>query len=378
MRITYIAAATCVHGHKWITHFAKSHDVMLLCEENPKSLSLYADAPEVRIRPILPRAYPLRRVFRRHHDLWRLKSAIKAHRTEIVHSMYAVPYSFWGHDLGFENHIVTTRGSDLLVDYKKMQEPSGAPWERITKYLLRRTLESTLRSARYVTSTSRRQQDTIRHLVGSERLVLARTGVDAEEFLKVYEGLERTPGTKKLIFSNRAMLPVQDIELIIDAFVLLRKNTPLPAGLVTINYPPDQPYHSLIMNKIAGSPFKDDITVLGPRTKHELIQLYRDADLVVMVPKSDGTPVSGVEALLARKPLIMGPLDYDKDLFNPETVWTLKTRSPVELAEKMRLVLALPEPAIQLKAATGFLAAREHADLKKEIKKVERLYSSLA
>lgn len=379
MRIAYIAGATSLHAHKWISHFAKGHDVILLCEENPASLALYASNPEVKILPILPRAYPLRRVLEKRRVVRGIKSAIAHHRSEVIHSMYAVPNSFWAYEIGFKNHIVTTRGSDVLVDYKKMCEGSGGLHGSITDFFLKRTLERALRHARYVTSTSRRQQEAIRHLADTpEKLVLARTGVDVTDFVGTFNRLKASTKQERLIFSNRAMLPNYDIGLIIDAFVQLRRNTGIPARLVTIRYPPDQAYESVIMDKIAQCPLADEISVLSPQSKEQLVQLYKDADVVVMVPRSDGTPVTGVETLLARKPLIMGPLEYDEDLFNPSTVWAIDSRSAEALAGKIAEVLQLPEESICRKTDKGFAAAAEHADLAKELRKIEQLYATLS
>ena len=276
-----------------------------------------------------------------------------------------------------KHHNVTTRGSDVLVDYKKLLRPQGLG-ERVTALFLRRALEGALRAARYVTSTATTQQDAIRHLVDPARLVLVRTGVDVAAFLRIYDGL--IPGAKPehLILSNRGMLANYNIDLILDAFVLFRQRSRIPARLVTINYPPGQPYHSFIRDKIAASPLKDEITILEPQSREGLLQLYRDADLVVMFPRSDGTPVSGVEAMLARKPLLVGPLAYDTDLFNPGTVWATKSFDISELADSMSQLLRSSAETVRRKTDRAFVVANERADLRKEVLKIEHLYASMS
>lgn len=377
MRIAYMAASTCVHGHKWISHFAKHHDVILLCEEDSGDPVLYARSPEVKVLPILPRAYPVRRVLEKRRALSRIRAAIAEHRTEVIHSMYAMPYSLWAHDIGFRNHIVTTRGSDVLVDYKELRQPRGLG-ARVTAYFLRRALERTLRTACYVTSTSTTQQDAIRHLVAASRLLLVRTGVDVAGFLSVYGGLSAGPKVGHLILSIRGMLPKYNIDLILDAFAVFRQRSGIYARLVTINYPPGQPYLSLIREKIAASPFRDAITILEAQSREGLLQLYRDADLVVMFPRSDGTPVSGVETMLAQKPLLVGPLAYDTELFNPGTVWATKSFAVSELADSMAELLRSSRDTVRTKTDRAFNLAQEHADLQKEVLKIERLYASLS
>src|SRR5690606_19613969 len=69
-----------------------------------------------------------------------------------------------------------------------------------------------------------------------------------------------------------------------------------------------------------------------------IFALYKQASLVVMTPKSDGAPVSAMEAMACKAPLILPPLNYDQDLFG-EGVCRLNSRSPQELAKKIEQIL---------------------------------------
>ena len=74
------------------------------------------------------------------------------------------------------------------------------------------------------------------------------------------------------------------------------------------------------------------------QSQESMAELNKRASLVVMTPKSDGSPVSAMEALICGKQLILGPLKYDEDIFN-RNVMKLKEWIPEELAEKITLAL---------------------------------------
>ncbi len=49
-----------------------------------------------------------------------------------------------------------------------------------------------------------------------------------------------------------------------------------------------------------------------PSLPHEqMLSLYKQAALVVMKPLSDGSPVSAMEAMISKVPVILGPIPYD-------------------------------------------------------------------
>src|SRR5690606_24699562 len=55
---------------------------------------------------------------------------------------------------------------------------------------------------------------------------------------------------------------------------------------------------------------------LEKQSQEAIFELYKRASAVVMTPLSDGSPVSAMEAMVCQRPLILGPLDYDQDLFS--------------------------------------------------------------
>ena len=58
-----------------------------------------------------------------------------------------------------------------------------------------------------------------------------------------------------------------------------------------------------------------------------------------MTPKSDGSPVSGMEAIALNKKLILGPLEYDRDIFSEPNVFYLNSWSTIELSSLIESVI---------------------------------------
>lgn len=70
-----------------------------------------------------------------------------------------------------------------------------------------------------------------------------------------------------------------------------------------------------------------------------IFELTRNASIVIMNPKSDGTPVSAIESMAVETPVILGPLDYDQDIFNQDTIWRLNEWSASELTDTIVEIL---------------------------------------
>jgi glycosyltransferase involved in cell wall biosynthesis len=86
-----------------------------------------------------------------------------------------------------------------------------------------------------------------------------------------------------------------------------------------------------------------DIIFLPQQSQSEILFLILNASIVIMNPISDGSPVSAMEAIASNTPVILGPLDYDTDIFNDKTVFKLKEWSEDELSNTIIEILAKKE-----------------------------------
>lgn len=374
MNIAYIADPTSVHNYKWIDYFSKQNNVLLICERNADTTVFKAN-PAIKLCPVLPRVYPLRDVAERKKTVTAIKNILKGNKIDVVHAMYAVPYAFWAYHTGFANYIVTTRGSDMLVDYNVTYSTPKTIREKLNSYFLKRLVEKSLNGAKFITSTSMAQQRVIRTFVKEEsKLRLVRTGVNTEWFLRRFdECKEQKQGYT--ILSNRAMSSLYNIDVLVEAFAKLKQGVKdKNLNLVLLNFNTKGNYYNSIVELIKKLGLADSIKILDSQTQDELVTVYKNIDCIVMIPSSDGTPVSGIETMLSKKPLLIGPADYDTDLFNEQTTWKVSKIDSDVVANKLREIIEAPAEMVARKTNEALKAAIERADTQKEMEKVKKLY----
>ena len=100
--------------------------------------------------------------------------------------------------------------------------------------------------------------------------------------------------------------------------------------------------------------------------------LFHRAHLAIMVPKSDGTPNSALEAMVARCPVVLGPLNYDSDLFSG-TTHRLSAFNADELAQV--ITRAVKEPSTDL-IERARKAVINNASLEQSVDQLSELYQT--
>jgi len=292
--------------------------------------------------------------------------------------MYAVPNALWGDSITTDSHLITTRGSDVLVDYLKTYHCPTGFREKISFWKMRRLFEKALNNATFITSTSLKQKNEIEKIVNdSEKLFVVRTGVDNVQFSSINSVSERN--NRFTIFSPRSMKSIYNIDLLIsgvNCFIESVKENSLDVNLQIIDDNPISSYSNEIRRLIRVKGYDKFVTVLPKLTQFEMINYYQNCDLVMMIPKSDGTPVSAIETMLLKKPLILGDLEYDKDLFNLETVWKIKGFSKEAVRDSIAEVRA-DAALTQSKVEKAHLVATSKASLESALLKILGLYNRI-
>ncbi|MBL7889952.1 MAG: glycosyltransferase family 4 protein [Bacteroidia bacterium] len=382
MKIAFFADINDNHNQKWFKILAKKHELFVFTEKNNQlknKNTLLESSENIKIFPILEDRYSIKNLFFKHPLINEINHLLLANSIDIVHSIYAIPYSFWAFDTCINKHIITTYGSDMLVDYNQTLKKPLSLKNIISFYLLKKRLEKIFNNAAFITSTSSEQQKVIKTFVKDDKkLSIIRTGVDCNFFIENIEKYSNK-NSHLTILSNRAMRPLYNIDLIVDAFKLLIDRNPkmLSTQLVLLNYYTDEEYYRSILNKIKQYNLQKNITILSELEFADLIEQYACADLVIMIPSSDGTPVSGVETLLSKKPLILGDLNYDIDLFNEDTTWRISSFSIESVYDTIQEVLSTSKDVIESKTEKGRTLALNNADVHTEIKKIEHLYHQI-
>jgi glycosyltransferase involved in cell wall biosynthesis len=372
MNIAFFANPHGIHDCKWINEFSKNHKCIIICSENTIKDKCLNNI-EVPIFPILPNIFPIQKLGLLKQTKVSLQKILRVHNIDLCHSMYAYPYAIWANAVNFDKHIITTRGSDVLIDLEKTLNSGRNLKEKLIHFLLKKKLIKSFNQAKFITSTSLQQSITLKKYVHDHsKLRIIPTGLDLEKI----DGFISTANQDKLydvpfIFSPRSMSPIYQIELIINAFKLLIEKYP-NYKLILIDDRGKYDYSDSILKIVKELDITEKVVFVHSLSLQKMIQHYVQSDLAVMVPKSDGTPNSGLEAMYCETPLILGNLPYDDNLFDPNYIYRLYDNTTNKLFKK--LVEVIEDPSKNSKLKKGKQIIINKANLNSSIESINKLY----
>ncbi|MBN2185815.1 MAG: glycosyltransferase [Candidatus Krumholzibacteriota bacterium] len=285
MRIAFLGDGSLGHIRRWAGYFHKrKHDVLLLSFEDISS----CDFPAFRLPKYLPT-----KLAGYLSVLPAVRSAIRKFQPDLVNGLYAGGYGLLASIVSPGPLVISTLGSDLLVDY-----PS---------------------------SIIHRLQ--IRHALGKADLVttdsdnLTKAAIDAgtspEKILKVFFGIEedlfypvsRTCGNGKResgavnIITTRNLYDIYNIELLIDSAPLIAEKTD---AVFTICG--DGPLRGSLEERVAEKGMTGQFRFRGRLSPDKVAEELRNSDIYVSTSFSDSTSVSLLEAMAC------GPLPVVTDI----------------------------------------------------------------
>lgn len=374
--IAYFANPNSIHDCKWINFFASKYKVIVFCNEKKDNKPYLWLSSQIKTYSILP-LFSALNIIQQVRIKKQLQLIVKAEGVNVLHSMYAVPNAIWANLVQVGNHIMTTRGSDILVDYLKIYHNPQNFQQKISFKIMIDYLENAIKKAKIITSTSTKQKSAIENIVeDNNKLYVIRTGVNIKKFK--FSKPRKKELDDYVIFSPRSMKPIYNIELLIRGVADYRKKSVNQKIILKIiNDVPNTPYSKKILRLIKNEGYKNFVKVLPRMTQTEMLTEYSNSDLVIMIPTSDGTPVSAIETMIMKKPLILGDLDYDKDLFNKESIWKIKAFSVFEISKTIEAVLSSPSKSNK-KVEHAQKLAFEKADLHKSLNQIEQFYQEFA
>jgi len=374
MKVAYFVNPSSIHDCKWINLLSKKCDVIVCCM--PSGIECPSCLDEgIPVYPVLLETLPRRNVVLKFRALQRLKKILRHHGTQIIHSTYAFPNAFWASEIKFHNHVLTTYGSDVLLSYQRLLDlREKDELNSADSYVLKR-FETALRHAKVITSTSHGQLEPLKGVASLDKLHLIRTGVDTT----IYRPAATNKALDRItLFSPRVMGELYQIDLIVEAFAKLVELHPeLPLHLSLINDQPGSPYANKVLALIDALGISEKVTVLGKQNNNSMVQHYQDASLVIMLPKSDGTPNSALEAMLVEKPVILSPLDYDRSLFNADTIWQTPGFKLDDIVKTIETLLDFPPDQMEQKLKIARETATKEASLQEMVDRLFALYQKI-
>jgi hypothetical protein len=379
-KILYIADANSFHDVKWIKYFSNQTDqykcfilsesTIAISDSSKKILFSHQIDLLEQINPISI-SNPIRTI----KSIVKFRRLLADIKPDIIHVLFATPHALW---LNFTDtpSIVSTRGSDILNVIPSLLKTNGL--KGFYDRFLYRKFENAFSKAKYVSGTSNKQIITLRQSMGLSNPKLVRTGVEVSKISSLVkeELIEKSILNTPIILSPRFMNPIYNIDLQVESIYLLSKSVVDKYTFIFIKGRTfDKDYFEKVQVKLKDLELKRNLKyrVYDFVDQETLWMLLKKSSLCLMTPISDGTPNSALEALAAKKPLIIPALDYDKDLFENSCI-QLKSYNSAELKDKIEYaLLSYPNELLE----TGYRNVRQFGDNTIEMSKIEQLYKSI-
>ncbi len=212
--------------------------------------------------------------------------------------------------------ILSTMGGDVFLEEQ----------QKITRFTRANTLTS-LKDAARVTTLSLYMTERLKQLgIKSKNILLDYWGIenfwfekaDTSHTVKKYDLKNSHP----IIFSPRLMQPLYNIHVILEAVKELKQQLP-QIKLILSQYGSCSTYKQVIMENITNWGLQDNIVFLPEDTAREkLPPVYQVSDITVMLPPSDGMPMSLLESIASQTPVIGSDIPHYQQDSQPKFMIT--------------------------------------------------------
>lgn len=211
-----------------------------------------------------------------------LKQVLDEIKPDVFHAHYAVEHGFYGSKAGFHPYVVSTWGSDLLVESYTLLGRSIAKRALHAADLVTGNDPSLVRRA-------------VELGVPPERSVLVHLGID-RLFLDAGAhsvNLGVPAGDERIVISTRAHEPLYNLDVLLRAFALA--NAPEhKARLILAGTGSQQQSLQRIARELN---LGDSVQFVGQQSATRLAELLASAHVYVSAPSSDSMALSNLEAM---------------------------------------------------------------------------------
>jgi len=289
--------------------------------------------------------------------------AVFRNRCHIIHAHWAIPTGLIGVWVGrlFRKHIVLTiHGSDLRMALEKFG-------------FLRKIFLYVCKNATYLNCVSNVQKEDLEQLgITSEKISVIPMGVD-EAFLETGKDrkieLNQRPFT---ILSNRNLLPIYNVSLLIRAIPLILQEEPGAKFIIA----GDGSEKKNLEKEVENLNVNAFVKFLGRVPHREMPNLLGQADIYVSTSLYDGTSVSLLEAMGSGVFPIVTDIPSNREwITNTENGFLISTENENILA--MKIVEAIRNKELIAEASkNNHKIVKEKAHWKGNIKKIVNIYES--
>jgi len=276
MKICFIADTKSIHIMNWLKYFvAQNHKVYLITDtenqiEGVTIFNIGDCLPKPRI-PLLTASIQIS------SKIKKIKSLLSKIKPQIIHSHYATNYGYLAAKANFHPLVLTCHGSDILLDLGK---------DKVKHHFVKFALNN----SDLITMPSNQMAQIVKNETnGKKQMSILQYGIDTEQF-----NFQSHESDLSITFiSTRALLPKYRIDLLIQAFAMLKEE------------------YSDVKLLIAGTGFQEaslkklmeelnmssSIEFTGDIQNNEIHKLYKNAQFYVTTSPTDGLSISLLEAM---------------------------------------------------------------------------------
>jgi len=299
---------------------------------------------------------------------------------DLVHGLYLSGYGWTAHALGARPLVLSALGSDVLdLD----PGAGGSALRRAADAYRARRTRAAVTAADVVLTDSTALATAVRERVPGTDVRIVRFGVDVDRTAPTARPTWRRrlgiPDDAFVLLSSRLVRPHYNIDAVIRALPAVCRRLP-HAVLVLKELPAfsDPVYRDACLQLIDELGLRDAVRVVGELGREELLDLYAAADVYVSVPKTDGTAVSVLEAMVAGAAVVASdaPGIDPEILRHGDTALLVGVGDVDALAEAIASVGA-DDARRRTLVERARRVVREHGDFERELDRAVLLYEAL-
>ncbi|OYD17596.1 hypothetical protein CH333_00265 [candidate division WOR-3 bacterium JGI_Cruoil_03_44_89] len=342
MRICFFADLKNIHTFRWLRYFAqKGYETSLITaatynHDEIEGVSIYK----------IPYFHSFDTILL---NFGYIKWLIYKIKPDILHGITLTSCAFYASLTGFHPFVATALGSDVLVNPQKSLRA-------------RKKLRYTLKKADFVTADA----DIVKRKIidmyyPATKIKKVLFGVDSSLLLN------RKKDGNSLILSYRSLKPNYNIDIIIEAYKLVKKVLP-SSRLVVVGDTSQNP-------KLL---YKDENIEFLPSMPHnKIIDYMTNFDIFVSVPSSDASSVSLLEAMALGLFPIVSDIPANREwIKNEYNGYLVSPRDVHKLADS--IIKAIRQSALRESVARiNKEIVREKAIFEDNMQKLEEIYHNL-
>jgi glycosyltransferase involved in cell wall biosynthesis len=330
MKVLFLADPNSIHDIKWINYFSVRDLMKAVVIPRETHWELYKSHPSELRATVLPpiKDFSIVRFYQTVLTAIRIRRIIKREEIDLINIHYAEPNGLW---CLFRSYfrvpmIITSLGTDVLFAI-----PEACKRKTLINHIVGPAYRLAFQKADWVTATSQAQLSSITNFSGrKDRMSLIRTGVELDRLMSDTSVHFPLSDNRPYVLFPRYIKPIYNHGLCLAAIALLGSHIKAKFKMVFVGKGHgDLAYQQELERQMEQQP-DTRFEFIGNQKQEAIFELYKRASLVVMTPLSDGSPVSGMEALLCGAKLILGPLNYDSEVFSRAI--RMKEWDPAELA----------------------------------------------